>query len=227
MAPAITLKVDCVDCRTWGEISVVSDNSVKAKALPAKVHGSSLSAIGTPLVIDVSGVGGHFDFAVIAADTLSFSFPLFTSETPAGISLPNGDNVGLIFTLALVFTLSDSLNFTGGFEVDFPSDSTVTIDPLNGHILEVQLSGVVATALPVTISAGAATVGVALQANVQLGTTLEFFGTGVSFELGAFINLVNLKAIFDSDAGCGLSVIETLDIDIGACKYFLFLNLLL
>jgi hypothetical protein len=214
--PFTKFTVDCQDCRSWGAINIISNNSAQAVAPSTSVNGSTVKPSGSFLIIELSGVGGHFDLSAIAAGSAGHSFSLFQSESPAGISLPNGDQVGLVFSLDLIFSLGDSLNFTGGFEVDLPPKASITVNPLSGKIVDFNIAGIVVKSLPLSVSPGAGTLGIALQARVQVGTTLVVAGTGLSFELAAFVNLVNFKITFDSQGTCDLGMVETLDIDVGA-----------
>lgn len=70
--------------------------------------------------------------------------------------------------------------------------------------------------LPVTITSGSATFKAALRVRVQAGTTVEVFGTGFNFELGVYADLIEYVATIGSSDTCGLSITESIDVNIGA-----------
>src|SRR5215469_679006 len=70
--------------------------------------------------------------------------------------------------------------------------------------------------LPVTVTSGSATFKAALRVQLQMGTTVELFGTGFDFELGVFANLIEYVATLSSTDSCKISITEGLDVSIGA-----------
>lgn len=86
--------------------------------------------------IDLSDVGGHFDFLIEATDTASYSFPIFQSQTPDGMAVSEDVTFGLVLFIDLVFSLSAVLDVEAGFEFSFPDGAYVTIDPISGDIVD-------------------------------------------------------------------------------------------
>ena len=120
----VVLDVECVECWTKGTVSAsltdpdITDPHVR---------------------LDFSGVGAHADMSITANGALSYTINLFESETPFGIGY-DGFDAGLVFFVDLVFSLSDTITFEGGFEVDIPDGSYVEVDILSdGDVADSQL----------------------------------------------------------------------------------------
>jgi len=86
--------------------------------------------------VDLQNVGGHFNFNVKAAATGSYSIPIFSSQTPAGMAISEDVSFGLIFYIDLVFSLTAGVDLDAGFEFSFPDGAFITVDPISGHIVD-------------------------------------------------------------------------------------------
>ena len=95
-----------------------------------------VEAFDLDVKIDFENVGGHFDFNILAADTVSYSFPIFTSETPVGCAVSDEVSVGLVLSIDLVFSLTAEIDLEAGFEFSFPEGAYITVDPLSGDIVD-------------------------------------------------------------------------------------------
>lgn len=217
------LKVECIDCRTWGNAVVTNAGVTKKSSVIGNIISffknpveTIINAFDMDIKVDFTGVGGHFEFGIIASDTVTYSVPIFTSETPAGIAISEDVSVGLILIIDLVFSLSAEVELDAGFEFSFPDGAYITVDPLGGDIVDHDFSGGITNNLPVTITSGSATFKAALRIRAQAGTTVEVFGTGFDFELGISADLIEYVATMSSTDTCKLSITEGIDVNIGA-----------
>ena len=119
----IDLDVECVECKTAGTITAtLTDHGI------IKPH----------LRLDFHGVSAYANMHVTANGIISIPINLFTSESPVGIGFP-GFDIGLLFFVDLVLSLSDSIEFSGGFSVTLPEDATVEMDIFGGDIVNSKL----------------------------------------------------------------------------------------
>jgi len=86
--------------------------------------------------ISFEDVGGHFEFNISASDTVSYSFPIYASDTLSGLAVSEDVTVGLVFFIDLVFSLTAEIDVEAGFEFSFPEGAYVTVDPLEGKIVD-------------------------------------------------------------------------------------------
>lgn len=117
-AKVLGLKVTCKECSTKGTITarLTTENIVK------------------PVVrFEFKGVEATANMDVVASGTLAFTLNLFTSQTPLGISVP-GLKLGLLFSVDLAFSLSDSVDLAGGFHMKLPDDAFFELDVFDGDI---------------------------------------------------------------------------------------------
>ncbi|KAH8601596.1 hypothetical protein B0O99DRAFT_680724 [Bisporella sp. PMI_857] len=220
---AYRLKVECVDCRTWGQ-AVISTAGVDKKE---DIIGDIISFFENPVdaiveafdlnvKVSLDNVGGHFDFNILATNTGSYSFPIFTSNLLSGLEISEDISFGAILSIDLVFSLSATLDIDAGFEFAFPEGAYIAVDPISGNIVDFDFGNGEIDNLPVTVNTGSATLKAALRVRVQAGTTVELFGTGFDFELGVFADLIEYVATISTTDVCALSIVESIDLNVGA-----------
>lgn len=95
-----------------------------------------VEAFDVNVKIDLQNVGGHFEFNVKAAASGSFSVPIYTTQTPAGMAISEDISFGLILYIDLVFSFTAGLDLDAGFEFSFPDGAFITVDPITGHIVD-------------------------------------------------------------------------------------------
>ena len=95
-----------------------------------------VSAFDLDVKIEFEDCGGHFEFDILAADTVSYSFPIYESVTPVGIACSEEVTIGLILAIDLVFSLTAEIDLEAGFEFSFPEGAYITVDPLGGDIVD-------------------------------------------------------------------------------------------
>ena len=50
--------------------------------------------------------------------------------------ITGSDFVGIVFTIDLIFTVSDAIDFTTGFNISFPQGASFVINPLSGDLVQ-------------------------------------------------------------------------------------------
>jgi hypothetical protein len=112
------LSVTCIECRTRG--------TVKAEIVDHDIIHPSLR-------LGFSGVEAYAFLGVAAEAGETFSLNLFASESPIGIGI-TGLDVGVVFFVDLVFSLSEKIDLTAGFQVSVPDDAFIEADIFKGDI---------------------------------------------------------------------------------------------
>lgn len=114
------LTVTCVECYTKGTVTA----RLTTKDIFKPVIRFDLKGVEAMAKLDVKSTG-----------SLVFAINLFTSETPLGLSIP-GLKIGIIFSVDLVFVLSDSMDIQGGFYTKLADDAFFQIEIFDGDITD-------------------------------------------------------------------------------------------
>lgn len=226
-SPGITntvlLELECVDCRTWGSALVTTNGVDKHEDFIHDIISffkdpvdTVVNAFDIEVKIEFLDVGGHFEFDLVASDTVTYTYSIFTSETPAGIAISSDVSIGLVLFVDLVFSLTAEIDLEAGFEFAFPEGAYITVDPLEGKIIDHGFTGGETNSLPIICTSGSATFKAALRVRVQAGTTVAIFGTGFDFSLGVYADLIEYVATLDTTPTCELEITECLDVNVGA-----------
>lgn len=85
------------------------------------------------LRLGFSGVEAYAFLGVDASAGQTFSLNLFASDSPIGIGI-TGLDVGVVFFVDLVFSLSEAIDLTAGFQVSVPDDAYLEADIFKGDI---------------------------------------------------------------------------------------------
>ncbi len=85
------------------------------------------------LRLGFSGVEAYASLGVRASAAQTFSLNLFASDSPVGIGI-SGLDVGVVFFVDLVFSLSEAIDLTAGFQVSVPDDAYLEADIFKGDI---------------------------------------------------------------------------------------------
>ncbi|QSZ33162.1 hypothetical protein DSL72_002748 [Monilinia vaccinii-corymbosi] len=194
-------KAICLDCSTTGKAIITTsglktDESALKDSLKFSLNPTDVvvNALNLDLRLDFKGVTGHFELDVAFGEAESHSFPLFASENPLGIQLNDKDEVGLIFEIELTFTVSGEVEIIAGFDVEFPDDAYIILNPLSGELVKENLKGIKINALPAKFKSGAACVAVGLRYKLKVGTGVKVLGIGFEFEAGAYIDAPQYRA---------------------------------
>lgn len=142
-ANSARLKVECVDCRTWGTAVVTTSGVTKHEDIIGEIDDffkrpidTILSAFDLDIKISFDDCGGYFGFDILAIDTVTYSIPIFSSDIISGIMCSEDVTIGLGVFVDLVFSLTAGIDLGAGFEVAFPEGAYITVDPLSGDIVD-------------------------------------------------------------------------------------------
>lgn len=145
---AYSLSVSCIDCRTWGSATISTSGVDKKDDILHDIINffkhpidAVADAFSLDVKIDFTNVGGHFDFLIEASNTVSYSFPIFESQTPVGVAVSEDVSFGLVLSIDLVFSLTTVVDLEAGFEFEFPEGAFITVDPISGHIVDHSFTG--------------------------------------------------------------------------------------
>ena len=143
LSDSASLELECVDCRTWGSALITTTGVNKDESAIGNIISffenpvdSIVNAFDLEVKIDFVDVGGHFEFELIASDTVSYTYTIFNSETPVGVAISSDVKIGLVLSIELVFSLTAQIDLEAGFEFAFPEGAFVTVDPLEGKIID-------------------------------------------------------------------------------------------
>lgn len=121
-----------------------------------------------------------------------------------------GNEVGIIFTIDLVFTVEAALGFTTGFDINFAKGASFSFNPISGDLLSMSVDGLEVAGIPFTFSGGGGTFTVALRVGLKTGLGVNFLGTGFELETGVYVDIptYNATVTFDPEAECQLDFEE-------------------
>ncbi|KUJ14054.1 uncharacterized protein LY89DRAFT_541099, partial [Mollisia scopiformis] len=110
------------------------------------------------------------------------------------------------------------LDVTTGFDITWPNSAFITIDPIKGEILSMDVSGVQVNPLPLTFITGSGCVQVALRFGLKAGLGINLLGTSANIQAGAFVDAPAYQACaeFNSAAPCELGLTQKVFGDAGA-----------
>ncbi|KAF7945055.1 hypothetical protein EAE96_009837 [Botrytis aclada] len=217
------IKATCVECFTTGNAIVTTtgvetDDSILGDFLHFLTNPTEIivDALDLNLRLGFQGVTGHFEIDIAFAVAGTYTVPIFTSESLLGIQLNDKDSIGLMFEIELVFTVSGPVDVITGFEVEFSDDTFIILNLLSGELVEENLKGIKAKAIPAKFKSGAGCFNVALRFKLKAGTSVEVFNFGFKFEAGAYIEAPLYKACitYQPDQPCTLNFTESFIIDV-------------
>ncbi|KAI0105531.1 hypothetical protein GGR51DRAFT_192594 [Nemania sp. FL0031] len=196
------LSVTCLECYTHGTVT-------------AKVTDEHF--LNPVLRLSFSGVEAYASLGVAASAEQTFSINLFASNSPIGIGI-TGLDVGVVFFVDLVFSLSEAIDLTGGFSVSVPDDAYLEASIFKGDIDDSSFGGLNGQYLPVTVTAGHATFKADLRLRVQAGAeaSIDLFGIGAGAVVGIYANLIEFGATIEETATCDLEAAIWWDLNVGA-----------
>lgn len=119
-AKSQSLSVTCVECWTNGTITadLTTEDIVK------------------PIVrLAFDGVEAYLDLNIQTSDSATYSITLFSTDSPLPLSLP-GLDIGLIFSIDLVFSVSASVDMEGGFYLKLANDAYLDTSIFDGEIVD-------------------------------------------------------------------------------------------
>ncbi|KAJ3563889.1 hypothetical protein NPX13_g8043 [Xylaria arbuscula] len=196
------LSVTCLTCYTHGTVT-------------AKVTDKHF--LDPKLRLDFSGVEAYVNLEVRASAGQTFSLNLFASDSPFGIGI-SGLDVGVVFFVDLVFSISEAVDLTAGFQVSVPDGAFLEADIFGGDIDDSAFDGLNSQSLPVTVISGTATFKADLRLRVQAGAeaSLDIFGIGAGAVVGIYANIIEFVAVIEKTPTCDLETEIWWDLNVGA-----------
>ncbi|KAF2969135.1 hypothetical protein GQX73_g4441 [Xylaria multiplex] len=197
-----SLSVTCVECYTRGTVT-------------AKVTDKHF--LDPKLRLGFSGVQAYAALDVKASAEQTFSLNLFASNSPIGIGI-TGLDVGVVFFVDLVFSLSEAIDLTAGFQVTVPDDAYIEADIFKGDIDDSAFGGLNSQSLPVTVVSGHATFKADLRLRVQAGAeaSIDLFGIGAGAVIGIYANIIEFAVSIEKTPTCDLETEIWWDLNVGA-----------
>lgn len=83
--------------------------------------------------LDFSGVEAYVELELDITAGAAYAVNLFATESPIGLGFP-GLNVGIVFYVDLVFSLTEEIDLTGGFYVKLADDAYLEASVFGGVI---------------------------------------------------------------------------------------------
>ncbi|KAI0527880.1 hypothetical protein F5B22DRAFT_8836 [Xylaria bambusicola] len=196
------LSVTCLTCYTHGTVT-------------AKVTDKHF--LKPQLKLSFSGVQAYANLDVRASAGQTFSLNLFASDSPLGIGI-SGLDVGVVFFVDLVFSISEAIDLTAGFQVSVPDDAYLEADIFGGDIDDSAFEGLNSQSLPVTVVSGTATFKADLRLRVQAGAeaSIDLFGIGAGAVIGIYANIIEFVAVIEKTPTCDLETEIWWDLNVGA-----------
>ncbi|KAH8659364.1 hypothetical protein BGZ60DRAFT_531269 [Tricladium varicosporioides] len=222
---SLSLTATCISCYTTGSAVVTTEGIKKDESILKDVinffknpEETVVNALDLNFEVQLNNLGGHFEFDIAFAASGTYTVTLFKSETPVGVQLDDANKIGLLFTIELTFTVSDSVDFTTGFDLVFPKGASFIINPLNGKLVSMNIAGAQVNSIPVVFKKGAACVNAVLRVKFQAGIGLSVLGKGFDFEAGVFFDPIQYKACITFQPGlpCPLEFTQNFFEEIGA-----------
>lgn len=224
---SLSVTATCVSCYTNGTATVTTDGVNQDSSILGDIIDFFKSsdktdlvakAVGVDMVVDIEGLGGHFDIDINFAASGTYTVPIWQSETPVGIALGSNNQIGLVMSIEIQLTVSDAVDITTGFDFSFPKGASFTLNPVNGDLVSVNIGDAQVTGIPIVFKDGKACVSALLRVKLQAGVSLEVFGTGFSFESGVFFDPLQYKAcvVAQPSASCPIQITEDFFEEIGA-----------
>lgn len=132
-----------MECFTWGSAIITTAGVKKDEDILGDIISffenpidCIVNAFDLEVKVEFENVGGHFEFDLTASDTVSYSYSIYQSETLAGMAVSSDVSVGLVLFIDLVFSLTAEIDLEAGFEFAFPEGAYITVDPLEGKIVD-------------------------------------------------------------------------------------------
>lgn len=198
----VSLALTCLECYLAGTVTA-----------------SVVDSDDLALRLDFADVEGYFDLGLTVSDTATYTYTIYSTESPVGVSFTSGVvdvSIGLVLYVDLVFSLSAEVDLEGGFTVQIADGSYLETDILAGTISNSVFSGTSVQAIPVTLKSGEATFQADLRLRAECGADAEVLGLGVDAELGVYANLLEFIVEAETSDDCDLLLVETWDINAGA-----------
>ncbi|GFN13543.1 hypothetical protein AtubIFM55763_011702 [Aspergillus tubingensis] len=157
----------------------------------------------------------------------TYTLDLFTSETPAGISISSLE-AGAIFQVSLVLIAQAEIDISSGIHIKLEDGLTLALELFNNNVSSITVPGGRMEFLPVTVQ-GHGTLRALLQVQTSIGfqistpnsiSVFEYlsFSAGIGGEVSAYVAdfLLQIDASTSNDAHCGFEAVAEYTLAVGA-----------
>ncbi|PQE15238.1 extracellular serine-threonine rich protein [Rutstroemia sp. NJR-2017a WRK4] len=220
---ATGVKIECVDCRTWGTAVITNtvatiENNLLEGLVSILTNPAELVREYAQLeaLISLESVGGHIELDIFAAEAATYTFNVFEAGLISDIEILSIIDLGINVFLDLVISVEAGLDLSAGFEFSFPEGASFVVDLLSGVISNHDFTGAVMNDLPIIVLAGEAELKAALRMRVEVGTKLSLATTSVGFEFAAFADLLEYSTVIATTDSCPLHISGGVDVSLGA-----------
>ncbi|PQE06089.1 extracellular serine-threonine rich protein [Rutstroemia sp. NJR-2017a BBW] len=220
---ATGVKIECVDCRTWGTAVITNtvatiENNLLEGLVSILTNPAELVREYAQLeaLISLENVGGHIELDIFAAEAATYTFNVFEAGLISDIEILSIIDLGINVFLDLVISVEAGLDLSAGFEFSFPEGASFVVDLLSGVISNHDFTGAVMNDLPIIVLAGEAELKAALRMRVEVGTKLTLPIASVGFEFAAFADLLEYSTVIATTDSCPLHISGGVDVSLGA-----------
>ncbi|KAF2105935.1 hypothetical protein BDV96DRAFT_655207 [Lophiotrema nucula] len=165
----------------------------------------------------------------------TYTISLYRSNTPVGLSLSKDLEVGVIFTIELVFAVESEITIGSGFHIQLEDGIAIEIPMFSNNVSDITFNGGQFEFLPVTIETAGVVLSAVLRIGVHAGVAIstpdegflsEFEVANITFpklsggiEVGVFANVaefVTNVTVAPNDDKCELQVVQGYQMALGA-----------
>lgn len=165
----------------------------------------------------------------------TYTISLYRSNTPLGLSLTKDLEVGVIFTIELIFSVESEITIGSGFHIQLNDGIAIEIPMFSNNVSDITSNGGQFEFLPVTIETAGVVLSAVLRIGVHAGVAIstpepgllsEFSIGNFSFpklsggiEVGVFANVaefVTNVTLAPNDEKCELQVVQGYQMALGA-----------
>ncbi|KIW96835.1 uncharacterized protein Z519_02226 [Cladophialophora bantiana CBS 173.52] len=158
----------------------------------------------------------------------TYTINLYTSETPAGLSLGDSLEIGAFFTVDLILTAAAEVDISGGVHIKVDG-AGIDLQMFNKTVESITLDGGMFEFLPVNVEGAGFVLTGALRVGLHAGITFgvdtsvtianHTLGASAGLEAGVFANIAEFVANVTYDSSnddCELALVESFTMALGA-----------
>ncbi|KAH0846784.1 hypothetical protein AYO21_07851 [Fonsecaea monophora] len=160
----------------------------------------------------------------------TYTINLYTSQSPAGVSLGDSLEIGAFFTVDLILTAAAEVDISSGVHIKVDG-ADISLQMFNRSVQSITIDGGMFEFLPVSVEGAGFVFTGALRVGLHAGITFDIdtsvtianhtLGGSAGLEAGVFANVAEFVANVTYDAGgddgdCELALVESFTMALGA-----------